>query len=149
MTLVIAGLPNAGKSSLMNALTGQDSAIVTATPGTTRDVLREQIEIDGLPRTSSTRPDFGSPLTKLNARACAGRASNWPVQTMPCGYSTATDPDAAGLAVAGLPEGLAVTRVRNKTDLTAHPPGLRNSPMVQRSGSLQRQALVSRRFAAT
>ena len=48
MTLVIAGLPNAGKSSLMNALTGQESAIVTATPGTTRDVLREQIEIDGL-----------------------------------------------------------------------------------------------------
>ena len=49
MTLVIAGLPNAGKSSLMNALTGQDSAIVTQIPGTTRDVLREQVELDGLP----------------------------------------------------------------------------------------------------
>src|SRR5690606_26600890 len=49
MTLVIAGKPNAGKSSLLNALSGRDSAIVTALPGTTRDVLREQIQIDGMP----------------------------------------------------------------------------------------------------
>jgi tRNA modification GTPase len=49
MTLVIAGRPNAGKSSLLNSLAGYDAAIVTATPGTTRDVLRERIEIDGLP----------------------------------------------------------------------------------------------------
>lgn len=49
MNLVIVGKPNAGKSSLLNALSGQDSAIVTDIPGTTRDVLREHIEIDGLP----------------------------------------------------------------------------------------------------
>jgi tRNA modification GTPase len=49
MTLVIAGRPNAGKSSLLNALSGRDAAIVTEVPGTTRDVLREHIEIDGLP----------------------------------------------------------------------------------------------------
>jgi len=49
MKLVIAGRPNAGKSSLLNALCGQDSAIVTAIEGTTRDVLREHIQIDGLP----------------------------------------------------------------------------------------------------
>ncbi len=49
MTLVIAGRPNAGKSSLMNALSGRDAAIVTDIPGTTRDVLREHIQIDGLP----------------------------------------------------------------------------------------------------
>lgn len=49
MKLVIAGKPNAGKSSLLNALSGQDSAIVTAIEGTTRDVLREHIEIDGMP----------------------------------------------------------------------------------------------------
>ncbi|MDO7653122.1 MAG: tRNA uridine-5-carboxymethylaminomethyl(34) synthesis GTPase MnmE, partial [Porticoccus sp.] len=49
MTVVIAGKPNAGKSSLLNALSGKESAIVTQIEGTTRDVLREQIHIDGMP----------------------------------------------------------------------------------------------------
>ncbi|MCW8830246.1 MAG: tRNA uridine-5-carboxymethylaminomethyl(34) synthesis GTPase MnmE [Gammaproteobacteria bacterium] len=49
MTVVIAGRPNAGKSSLLNQLAGQDTAIVTDIPGTTRDILREHIQIDGLP----------------------------------------------------------------------------------------------------
>jgi len=51
MTVVIAGRPNAGKSTLMNRLAGYDAAIVTETPGTTRDVLREQLDVDGLPVT--------------------------------------------------------------------------------------------------
>jgi len=49
MTVVIAGKPNAGKSSLLNALSGRDSAIVTDVAGTTRDVLREEISLDGMP----------------------------------------------------------------------------------------------------
>jgi len=49
MTVVIAGKPNAGKSSLLNALVEKDSAIVTHVEGTTRDILSEQISIDGLP----------------------------------------------------------------------------------------------------
>lgn len=49
MKVVLAGKPNAGKSSLLNALSGRDSAIVTAIAGTTRDVLREHIHIDGMP----------------------------------------------------------------------------------------------------
>lgn len=125
LTLVIAGLPNAGKSSLMNALTGQSSAIVTQVPGTTRDVLREQIEIDGLPvhiiDTAGLR-ESGDVVERegvRRAREQIARADHalWV-------FDGAADPEAAGLAIADLPPNLALTRIRNKVDLIDAPVSL-------------------------
>ncbi|MCB1773681.1 MAG: tRNA uridine-5-carboxymethylaminomethyl(34) synthesis GTPase MnmE [Gammaproteobacteria bacterium] len=125
MTLVIAGLPNAGKSSLLNALTGQDSAIVTEIPGTTRDLLRETIEIDGLPvhlvDTAGLR-DSADPVEREGVRRAQAQIANadhalWV-------FDGQQDPLASGLASAGLPDDLPLTRVRNKCDLTGTPVGL-------------------------
>ena len=125
MTLVIAGRPNAGKSSLMNALTGQDSAIVTHIPGTTRDVLREQVELDGLPLhivdTAGLREanDAVEKEGVRRARDELARADHalWV-------FDGERDPDAAGLADAGLPPELPITRIRNKADLVGIATGL-------------------------
>lgn len=80
ITLVILGQPNAGKSSLMNYLCGSDRAIVTATPGTTRDLLRETVEIGGLPVTLTdtaglrASDDEVERLGVTRARKAAGEA---------------------------------------------------------------------------
>jgi len=124
MTLVIAGLPNAGKSSLLNVLAGAETAIVTDIPGTTRDLLRERIQIDGMPLhlidTAGLR-DSGDAVEQIGvqrARAEMARADRvlWV-------YDGHADPRHAGLAAAQLPEGVPVTLVRNKADLSGEPCG--------------------------
>lgn len=67
MKVVIAGRPNAGKSSLLNALAGREAAIVTDIAGTTRDVLREHIHIDACRYTSLIPQACAKPAMKLNA----------------------------------------------------------------------------------
>ncbi len=66
--LVLAGAPNAGKSSLLNALAGADKAIVTNIPGTTRDVLSVNIEIGGIPAViTDTAGLRGDPADEIEA----------------------------------------------------------------------------------
>jgi len=64
INIVIAGLPNVGKSSLLNALLQEDRALVTSVPGTTRDTIEEMISIKGIPArivdTAGIRSDAGS-----------------------------------------------------------------------------------------
>lgn len=125
MTLVIAGLPNAGKSSLMNALTGQDSAIVTHIPGTTRDVLRERVELDGLPLhivdTAGLR-EAKDAVELEGVRRARDEISRADLALWV--FDAEQDPQASGLPTAALPPQLPLTRIRNKADLAAIPCGL-------------------------
>lgn len=122
LTVVIAGRPNAGKSSLLNALAGHDAAIVTGIPGTTRDLLRERIEIDGLPihviDTAGLResPDVIEEEGMRRARAEMRRAD---LVLYLIDASTGSLPG----ELAALPEDPLVLPVWNKTDIAAPPPG--------------------------
>jgi tRNA modification GTPase len=119
---VIIGKPNAGKSSLLNRLSGEEAAIVTEVAGTTRDVLREQINIDGLAvelvDTAGLRdnPDRIEEEGIRRARDAMKSADAvlW-IQD-----ATAAEQTDIGEELA---PGVTVTVVRNKIDLTDGQPG--------------------------
>ncbi len=125
LTLVIAGRPNAGKSSLLNALSERESAIVTAIPGTTRDVLREQIQLDGMPLhliDTAGLHDSTDPVEQAGMqRARQAMAQADRVLLVIDDQAGFTAADAAILA--GLPAGVPHTRIHNKADLSGRPPG--------------------------
>ncbi len=132
MKLVIAGKPNAGKSSLLNALCGQDTAIVTSIAGTTRDVLRELIQIDGMPLhivdTAGLHDSNDEIEQEGIRRAWAEIESADRVLLVIDG----TDLSNTGEEIGGLwgnknqqPErDIPITLVHNKSDLTHHHPGV-------------------------
>jgi len=126
MTVVLAGPPNAGKSSLLNALAQQDAAIVSATPGTTRDVLRERIHIDGMPLhvvdTAGLRDSHDEIETEgmRRARAQMERAD----RILLVIDDAAPDDNALKEAERHLPPNIPLTLVRNKIDLSHRAPGL-------------------------
>ncbi|ACJ26859.1 MULTISPECIES: tRNA uridine-5-carboxymethylaminomethyl(34) synthesis GTPase MnmE [Shewanella] len=124
MKVVIAGRPNAGKSSLLNALAGKESAIVTEIAGTTRDVLREHIHLDGMPLhiidTAGLR-DTADTVEKIGIeRAWDEIKTADQVLFMVDGTTTnAVDPHEIWPDfIDRLPKNLGVTVVRNKADLT-------------------------------
>ena len=125
LAVVIAGVPNAGKSSLLNALAGRDTAIVTAVPGTTRDVLRAEIQLDGLPLriidTAGLR-DSDDPVEQEGVRRARAEIATadrllWVVDDL-------ADPNADAFTTALRPAGVPATLIRNKVDLTGRAPAL-------------------------
>lgn len=130
MTVVIAGRPNAGKSSLLNALAGREAAIVTEIAGTTRDVLREHIHIDGMPlhvvdtaglrETSDTVERIGVERA-LKAIGEADRV----LLVVDGSAPEAEDPFALWPEFLDVrPEPAKVTLIRNKADLSGDPVAL-------------------------
>jgi tRNA modification GTPase len=123
ITIVIAGVPNVGKSSLLNYLSGKETAIVTDIPGTTRDVLREQITLDGMPihiiDTAGLR-ESNDPIEQEGIRRARLEIAQADMILL---LQDATRP-------AALPEnqftlgGQQVITVKNKIDLTSEAPAL-------------------------
>ena len=124
LTVVLAGKPNAGKSSLMNRLAGEDVAIVTPQPGTTRDVLRRDLLLDGLPLrlvdTAGLRParDPVEAEGIRRAEAELRRADRilYVIDASDADLAAALEPTGP---LAGLAPGLPVTLLFNKIDLPA------------------------------
>jgi len=130
MTVVIAGRPNAGKSSLLNRLAGYEAAIVTEIPGTTRDVLRERIHIDGMPLhvvdTAGLRLDADRIEEEGIRRA---RVEMTRADRLLYIVDTTLGVDEAALAaeLAELPAAVPATIVFNKIDLTGIEPDVVDS----------------------
>jgi tRNA modification GTPase len=125
MTVVLAGRPNAGKSSLLNRLAGYDAAIVTDIPGTTRDVVREHLSIDGMPLhvldTAGLRQAQDAVEQEGVRRAHAEMAKADRVLFV---IDCASDPEGEAFVAerANLPPDVPVTLVFNKVDLVGAMP---------------------------
>ncbi len=133
--VVIAGAPNVGKSSIINRLSGSEVAIVTAIPGTTRDAIRQDIQLAGVPLhlvdTAGLRPTEDV-VEKLGiARTERELAQAGVVMEV-------VEASAAGVPLIGLATGVPHIRVRNKIDLTAE------APTLSRTGQMWEIALSAK-----
>ncbi|MGH8441785.1 MAG: tRNA uridine-5-carboxymethylaminomethyl(34) synthesis GTPase MnmE [Nevskiaceae bacterium] len=126
MVVALAGQPNVGKSTLLNLLAGTDAAIVTDVPGTTRDLLRENISLDGLPLTvvdTAGLRESDDPVEKVGIERAWGALEHAELVLF-------LVDDRAGIAdqdralIARLPEGLEAIIVHNKCDLSGEGPAL-------------------------
>lgn len=124
--IVLAGQPNVGKSSLLNWLAGEDLAIVTDIPGTTRDAIRETIDLGGVPAhiidTAGLR-DSADPVERVGVARTWTAIENADLVILVIDSTRGeTEDDRAILAK--LPERLARFRVMNKIDLLPRAPGI-------------------------
>ncbi|MDQ5770923.1 tRNA uridine-5-carboxymethylaminomethyl(34) synthesis GTPase MnmE [Thiothrix subterranea] len=125
MHLVIVGRPNAGKSSLLNALAGQETAIVTEIAGTTRDVLRERINLDGMPLhivdTAGLR-ESDDPVEKIGIERAWAEIAKADLILLLVDDTRHDEPENADI-LARLPPHLPRITVHNKVDLSGKLPG--------------------------
>ncbi len=131
MQLVIVGRPNAGKSSLLNALSGSDTAIVTEVAGTTRDVLRETINLDGMPLhiidTAGLR-DSDDPVEKIGIERAWQEIEKADLILLLIDEADSDSKDNQDI-LAHLPKKLPILQVHNKIDLSNTRAGQRNNKL--------------------
>lgn len=129
LTVVLAGLTNVGKSSLLNRLAGEDRAIVTDIAGTTRDALRETIQIEGIPLhiidTAGLR-ETADPVEKIGIERSWREIGQADVVLQIVDARAGVTPADRAIA-ARLPAGVERVIVENKCDLARLPAGRRES----------------------
>ena len=136
--LVIIGQPNAGKSSLLNALAGQETAIVTDIAGTTRDVLHETIDLDGLPLhlidTAGLR-ESDDPVEKIGIKRAWKAIEKADMVLLLKDDTNKTDNKEALNIVAQLPKKIPIIVVNNKIDLSQ-----------KKAGKINKQLYISAKY---
>lgn len=125
VTVALIGEPNAGKSSLLNALAGRDSAIVTDIPGTTRDVLRETLSLDGLPVHIADTAGLREATDVVEAEGIRRAREALATADVALLIIDGSRPEADQLRLRQeVPEGVRCIEVVNKSDLSGQSPSV-------------------------
>ncbi len=122
--VVLAGPPNSGKSSLLNRLAGYEAAIVTDQPGTTRDLVREHLEIDGLPVHIVDTAGLRETSDVVEREGVERTRGQLVVADLALLVVDVTDPAPLSALLGEVPAGVPRIVVRNKIDLTGEAPGV-------------------------
>jgi tRNA modification GTPase len=123
MTVVLAGKPNAGKSSLLNALAGHEAAIVTEIAGTTRDVLRERIQLDGMPLHIIDTAGLRDSVNVVEREGIRRALEEIRKADLILLLIDAREPEAGSIRQT-LPDNIRITEVYNKIDLLGREPDM-------------------------